>query len=243
MSVQASQRGEPAVDLKPKVVALYRGVANIVLDKNVVPSPLFSEFKYPILTTVRDMTANLAVANSYHAVSNFDRRQKRLMDAHDNSVVLDAQIELLSSCRQLPKDCVLEVLKLNTEISRGIKKIMCEDRKTVDAALKSRADMKKKELSNAETLALIKDADKVATKEQSVDPKQEDSLFNSSSFSVRDLKRQAIEAVPEYQGIVNNPTDPESPVIDVVREMQMIRGKVDHANARRTKGRRSVHRR
>lgn len=242
MSVLASKRGTPAVNIKPAAHDLYKKLAQLVLDTEIVPKQLASEFKYPILQTARDMISHLAVACSCDTISDHDRRSRHFMDANDMTVVLDEQLELLSECRNLPKETTLEILKDNCYIARGIRSIMCDDRKVIDAHFKSQPDKKREELSAIKTAELIKGVSRETTKGKTIDGPSDLVLeTRSNDFSMKELRKRALEESPEFVGIINNPTDPESPVLDHVRDVQTMRSKASEMNIRKNRTRKSSH--
>ena len=231
MSVLASKKVNRAQDILGESMKLYKSAAQVVLDKEIVPPQLNSEFRYPILTNLRDMCANVAIAMECSPIKDFNRRSKRLMDAHDNTIVFDTHLELLKMVRRVPDDTVVDLLTSNVKIQRSIKATMAEDRILLDDHHRSKRHKDAAKKDN--------DANLVET-----EPKEDDQLIlpeSSKDSSIKELRKRALENTPELAGIVNNPTDPESPVLDRVREIQQIKSDAIDAQIRKGRVRRSSH--
>lgn len=220
MSVLPSKKNtSKAVDVMPIARALHKKTLLLVLDKEVVPQQLNSEFRYPTTGTVRDMCTNLAVALQCDIVKDHRRRTNRLLAAHDDTVILDEQLTLLASSRLIDRNRLQDIITTNVEVSRAIKQIMMNDRVVLDKSFGNKPKEQPADISN----------------------KKDDLILQESSndYSVKELKRKALETSPEFEGIINNPTDPESPVIDKVREIQRIKAEKTETEIRRARKTRS----
>lgn len=220
MSVLPSKKRQSAtVDIMPTARSLYKNVLKLVLNKDVVPPQLNSEFRYPISNNVRDMCTNLAVALQCDAVKDHSRRSERFMSAHDCTVILDEHLTLLCSARHVDKKELLDILTDNVKVSRGIKQLMANDRIEIDRAHTNKRTKKEdsqKEVSKDDSSELVLPV-------------------ASNDFSVTELKRKALEEAPELEGIINNPTDPDSPIIDKVRAIQDAKSRQAEEDIRRSR--------
>lgn len=81
MSVIASKRGIPASNLKPVAHELHKSAATLILNPDIVQKQLTSEFKHPLLGTVRDMLTHLAIAGACDPIHDYSRRYTHLDSA------------------------------------------------------------------------------------------------------------------------------------------------------------------
>ena len=225
MSVKSSQRTVTNLQVKDTAMQLYLKTCKLVYNKDIVPQPLNSEFKYPVTGNLRDMCTNIAIALQCDPVKDFKRREEKLMSAHDCTVINDTYIELLSRSRALPTDLVTDILEDNVAVGRMVKLIMADDRAKADLDFKGKVKtLENGESKNGESL-FADPSEKKGIKK--VDTKTD--LFNvddTSSCSINELRRRTLEEAPQFSGIITNPTDPMSPVIDKVKDCQKKRGQL-----------------
>lgn len=119
---------------------------------------------------------------------------------------------------------------------------MCEDRKHFDASLHSNKQQEVIDINVKETAELIKGISNETHKGKTVDgPSYLELEGNTFSSSFKELERIALEESPELVGIINDPTCPESPTIDKVREVQKMRTNAAEAEIRRDRRINSSH--
>lgn len=236
MSVLASKKINRAEDVLGTAMRLYRNTARIVLNKDIVPPQLSSEFRYPVTNNLRDMCSDIAVALECDPIHDYSRRTRRLMSAHDSTIIFETHMELLKSVRRIPDELILGVLTDSVNVERGLKAILAEDRMLVDERHKSSRNKKENAKNNDASLV-----ERTEKKPENTDEKETIIQDTSSESSIEELRRRALENSESLQGIINDPTEPCSPVINKVREIQKIKSATADASIRKGRVRRSSH--
>ena len=219
MSVLPSKKPVPLPDIKQQVMDLYVSGAKIAYDESVVPKPLNAEFRYPITNNLRDLCCNVSMALTYKPLAKNNRRLEAFLKAYDDTVIHQTYLDLLSRCRPIDHKDLKSQYEQVFSIQRSIKAYAAADRMAIDQHLHS-----KREAERLQRADDVIDIDPSSISEQRAD------LFDKGTFKKKtpliEMKKQALESVPKIEGIVNDPTGLDSPVLFKVRAIQKTKAQM-----------------
>lgn len=209
MSVPKGKRKEEANPVLEKSRDLYAYMLKLMSDQQIMDKAYRPSLAKSITSQAQAICHCISAANAMALFGKNARARKRLLlqlDSVDGIQMIIADLYVLYRIGTIGQERIVKAMQKVVDLDRSIKEWIKEDRMTYDKILHCR---------NLDEVGFDDKFD-----ESVVIPETESLDLNQDPKNFQEIYELALKSTHEKEGIVNNPSGPNSPVVDEIRERQ-----------------------